>query len=194
MAKPHLTVEDQRWLATARADNGSWWLNTETTPRDASPRLDAIVERVAVIGDVGPVHLEYRLTHAGERLLGLKPAPIAIRPWDRPAGWVMPPVNPVTEHAERWAATARRADGPFTPELAARLGYDPADIAAHFDRPELPALPPEEAIAELAHWAVADHGADLTRGRVLILERPLTRGGALVVTVALDAAPQPEAA
>ncbi len=188
-AKPHLTVEDQRWLATARPEDGHWWLKG-VPPVEAQNQLSGagLVELAA-----RNQRFVYRLTPEGERLLGLRPAPIPVSPWDRPAGWVTPPVNPVTEHAERWAATARRADGPFTPEVAARLGYDPADIAAHFDRPELPALPPEEALAELAHWAIADYGASLTRGRVLILERPLTRGGALVVTLALDAAPQPGA-
>ena len=189
MAKPHLTVADQRWLATARPEDGFWWLR-ETPDARVQRRLhDAgIIEAARQNG-----LFVQRLTHAGERLLGLKPVPIAIGRWDRPAGWKTPPVNPVTEHAERWAATARRADGPFTPEIAARLGYNPADIAAHFDRPELPALPPEDALAELARWAITDHAADLAGGRVLILERPLARGGALVVTMALDAAPQPGA-
>lgn len=193
-AKPHLTVADQRWLATARPEDGFWWLDTSAMPADTS-RLDPFIEDICRLDQARDVlYCQFRLNHAGERLAGLKPAPIPIRPWDRPAGWVTPPVNPVEQHEYHWKRTARRADGPFTREIAARLGYDPADIAGHFDVPAAPALPPEDALAELARWAITDHGEDLTCGRVLILKRPLARGGALVVTLALAGAPQPGAA
>lgn len=166
--KTRLTAADQRWFATARAEDGFWWLDTSAIPNDIK-NIERFVDFVWSIGDVGPPYVRYRLTHAGERLLGLKPAPIPIQPFDRPAGWKTPPVNPLIEHAERWAATARRADGPFTREIAMLLGYDPADIAAHFDRPEQPALPPQEALAELARWAVEERAAILDADQAIRL-------------------------